>query len=220
MTIVKICGLMRSADALAAAEAGAELLGLVFAPSRRRVDETSAQTIVEGIRDRAGLGVVGVFVNEGPAEMNRLARVCGLDYVQLSGDEPDDIIAALDVPAVQVVHVSPDADPSRLMERVADTSAALVLFDVARNGAYGGTGSAFDWSKIVHREPWGSRRILVAGGLTAKNVGEAICTARPWGVDVSSGVERDGHKDHAEIRAFVRAAKEVSHGYEGKAGLT
>src|SRR5690349_9141941 len=105
MTRIKICGLRRAEDALVASEAGADLLGLVFAPSRRRIDPEDARDLVAKVRSRTAATFVGVFVNEDPREINRIGRLCGLDYVQLSGTETDDDVGALDIPAIQVFHV-------------------------------------------------------------------------------------------------------------------
>jgi phosphoribosylanthranilate isomerase len=202
MTHVKICGLRRVEDAAVAVEAGAHLIGLVFAESRRQVDPQTAAEISHVAR-AGGAQVVGVFVNEDVERMNRLVRECGLDYIQLSGDETDEVVDALDAPAIRTVHVTPDLDPAILAERIAGSRAALVLLDTARVGTRGGTGETFDWTAIPHLE----REILLAGGLHAENVGEAIRRVRPWGVDVSSGVERDGVKDRDRIREFLAAAR-------------
>ncbi|GEM_PF-56396 len=195
---VKICGIRRPADAVVAAESGADFLGLMFwEGSRRRVTEDQARAILDAVRGR--VKVVGVFVNEAPAEMNRLARDLGLDYVQLSGDEPDTIVSVLDVPAIQVIHVrGPVA-----AERIDGCPADLVMLDAGRRGSYGGTGQAFDWSLA----PAVERRVFLAGGLHAGNVGEAVARVRPWGVDVSSGVEMAGEKDPALIREFIRVVR-------------
>ncbi len=203
MTRVKICGLKRVEDALVAVEAGADLLGFVFAPYRRRIDPGAAREIMAEVRRRSTARAVGVFVNADPVEMNAVASACGLDYVQLSGDEPDDLPDALDVPAIQAIHVGHDITPEMVAKRAEASRAELLLLDAAQAGAYGGTGTTFDWSRV----PVIDRPILLAGGLHAGNVGEAIRRIRPWGVDVSSGVETDGEKDQDKIRAFVRAVR-------------
>lgn len=206
MTRVKICGLRRVEDAIAGVEAGADLLGLVFAASRRRIDPASAVEIVREARERGEVRAVGVFVNEEPAQINRIARLCALDYVQLSGDEPDEIVEWLDVPAIQVFHVRPDTSPDELADRLRATPAELVLLDTAREGSYGGTGATFDWSRLPPLE----RPVLLAGGLRPDNVADAIRIVRPWGVDVSSGVERSGEKDREQILAFVARVRETN----------
>ena len=206
MTTVKICGIRRLDDALVAAEAGADLLGLVFAPSRRRIDPEAARDIVAEVKRRVEVKAVGVFVNESVREMNRIARLCELDLVQLSGDEPDDTPLALDVPAIQVLHVGLGETAVALERRAAGSDAQLLLLDTARSGSYGGTGQTFAWE--VSLELCRLRPVLLAGGLNAGNVSEAIRAGRPWGVDVSSGVERAGQKSEADIRAFVTTVRD------------
>jgi phosphoribosylanthranilate isomerase len=208
MTRVKICGLRREEDALAAAEAGADILGFVFAPSRRRIDPDEARLIIGRIKERITAKIVGVFVDESPEDMNRIAHHCRLDYVQLSGDEPDDVLAELDVPAIQVIHVGETTPAETVRERVVASSAALVMLDTAVAGWQGGTGRQIEW----HRLPPMERPVLLAGGLHAFNVTEALRTVNPWGVDVSSGVETDGQKDHGKIRAFMVAVQQAQQG--------
>ncbi|GAC1473041.1 MAG: phosphoribosylanthranilate isomerase [Chloroflexota bacterium] len=203
MTRVKICGLRRPEDVVAAVDAGADFVGFVFAPSRRQVAPNCVRDMTSTLREHSHAQSVGVFVNAEPAEMNRLTRDCSLDYVQLSGDESEDVVRALDVPAIQVFHVGDHSDPEVLADRVAGTSAELVLLDTSRPGAFGGTGTAFDWSRV----PITDRPILLAGGLHAGNAGTAVAAVHPWGVDVSSGVETDGEKDYTKMRAFVAAVR-------------
>jgi len=206
VTAVKICGIRRVDDALVAAEAGADLLGFVFAPSRRRIDPDAARDIVVEVKRQAEVKVVGVFVNESVSEMNRIACLCHLDLVQLSGDELDETVAALDVPAIQVLHVGLGETAVALESRAARSEAQLLLLDTARSGSYGGTGQTFAWE--VSLELCRQRPVLLAGGLNAGNVSEAVRAVRPWGVDVSSGVERDGQKSKADIRAFVTTVRD------------
>jgi phosphoribosylanthranilate isomerase len=206
MTQVKICGLRRVDDALVAAEAGAEMLGLVFAPSRRRIEPEAARELVEQVKKRGPTKIVGVFVNENPDEINRLARLCRLDYAQLSGDETDDSVAALDVPAIQVFHVGEDGLDDNLASRVERSSAALVLLDTAQHASYGGTGKRFNW----HGGTRIGRPFLLAGGLHAENAAEAVRAMQPWGLDVSSGVETAGNKDPEKIRMFIARVRELT----------
>lgn len=203
MTRVKICGLKRVEDALVAVEAGADLVGFVFAPVRRRIDPGAAREIIAEVHTRSAARAVGVFVNADTMEMNALARACDLDFVQLSGDEPDDLPAALDVPSIQAIHIGPTTTAELVAMRAETSRAEILLLDTAQVGAYGGTGKAFDWSRVPELD----RPVLLAGGLHAGNVGHAIESVRPWGVDVSSGVETNGEKDQEKIRAFVRAAR-------------
>jgi phosphoribosylanthranilate isomerase len=203
MTQIKICGLRRVDDALVAVEAGAEMLGLVFAPSRRRIEPEAARALVAQVKDRAPTKIVGVFVNENPGEINRLARLCRLDYAQLSGDETDDGVAALDMPAIQVFHVGENGIDDELASRVERSSAELVLLDTAQHASYGGTGKRFNWNGETRIE----RPFLLAGGLHAENAAEAVHAMHPWGLDVSSGVETAGNKDPEKIRKFIERVR-------------
>ena len=205
MTSIKICGLRTVEHALAAADAGADLLGLVFAPSRRQISPEDAATIAESIRatprDRQ-VSIVGLFVNEAPERMLAIARQCRLDAIQLSGDETSDLADRL--PGYTLLKaIRLDGAPSEAGWLAAQ--AARLLVDAHMPGSYGGAGVLADWGRAA--ELARVRPIVLAGGLTPGNVGEAIWRVRPWGVDVSSGVESDGAKDSAKIRAFIGAAR-------------
>jgi phosphoribosylanthranilate isomerase len=203
--LIKICGLRTVEHALAAARAGADMLGLVFAASRRRVSLAEAAAIAAAVR---ALGprrplLVGLFVNEPPAAVAAVAAPVGLDLAQLSGDEPADDIGALPMPLIKAVRMDGSAREATWAARAGERLTLLV--DAHVPGAYGGTGVAADWGKaaaLAARAP-----VILAGGLTPENVGAAIAAVRPRGVDVSSGVETDGTKDIAKIEAFVRAAR-------------
>lgn len=203
MTKVKICGVRTVEHAAAAAQAGADFVGLVFASSRRQVDPGMAKTLSSTVKRSGEAQVVGIFVNESPNTINSLVKRCALDYVQLSGDEDEELIERIEAPVIKTMHVDPKAPPDSLMHAVASTAAELVLLDTAGTGLYGGTGQVFDWSAV----PALDRRVLVAGGLHAGNVRQAIDAMDPWGVDVSGGVETDGVKDEEKIREFIRTVK-------------
>jgi phosphoribosylanthranilate isomerase len=207
MIEIKICGLRRVEDALVAAEVGASMLGFVFAPSRRRISPEAARDIAAGVRRRVGADVrlVGVFVDATADEINQTAKMCDLDLAQLSGNVPNEVIDALVLPAIKVLHVGAEDTSERLLERASATSAALLHLDTASPGLQGGTGETFEWSVVTDL----GKPFLLAGGLHAGNVAEAILTARPWGVDVSSGVETDGEKDQKKIREFIATALTV-----------
>lgn len=206
MTRVKICGIRRVEDAVVAAESGANFLGFVFYDkSRRALAPEEAREIIAVAREAGTARMVGVFVNAEPARINQVARVAGLDFAQLSGDERDESIAALDLPAIQVIHMRAEADDVALADRIHASPAELVLLDTP-SAAYGGTGRVFDWSRV----PSIDRPFLLAGGLHPDNVADAIARVHPWGVDVSSGVETNGEKDQARIRAFVAGARTAS----------
>lgn len=202
MTQIKICGLKRVEDALVAVESGADFIGLMFfLRSQRYITPETAAEISSAVRGRAK--TVGVFVNADPEEMNRAARESGLDYIQLSGSEGAETVRALEVPAIDVIHMRHGLTPESLAEQVTRTPAEIVLLDTAREGIFGGTGEAFDWDLV----PELPKPVMLAGGLRPDTVVEAIRRVRPWGVDVSSGVELNGEKDQGQIRAFIAAAR-------------
>lgn len=200
MALVKICGLTNRADAEAAAALGADAVGLVFAPSPRRVDLANARAIREGLPP--WVVVVGVFVNQPLDEVRRVREWCGLDLVQLHGDEPPSYLEALGGPIIKSLAMGPGTvvDPRAY-------AGATLLLDTAAPGARGGTGRCFDWSlaRPVARE----RRVILAGGLGPDNVRRAIEQVKPYAVDVSSGVEiKPGRKDHAAMAQFITQAKQ------------
>jgi len=208
MTFVKICGLRTAEHALAAVEADADLLGFIFAPTRRQVDPTEVALISRAIRSAAPperrLALVGVFVNEAPQRMRAVARQCDLDAIQLSGDEP--LGVAEQLPGIAIIKAI-RFDRTDLERSWLNSEAPNIRLHVDAHvpGAYGGSGVVADWERA--RELAQRRPIILAGGLTPANVGAAIERVRPWGVDVSSGVESEGVKDSVKIRAFIAAAR-------------
>jgi phosphoribosylanthranilate isomerase len=206
MTVIKICGLRTIEHALAAVEAGADLLGFILAPARRQVTPSQVAAIAAAVRAAPGgrqVGLVGVFVDEAPAQMAAIAKECGLDALQLSGGEDARLLDEL--PArrtiIKAIRMSGDAAEQGWLR----ATAPRLLVDAHVPGAYGGAGVLADWDRaaVLARQ----RPIVLAGGLTPDNVAAAIGRVWPWGVDVSSGVESDGVKDSAKIRAFVAAAR-------------
>ncbi len=215
--IVKICGLRQAEHALAALEAGADWLGLVFAPSRRRVTPAEAATIARAMRAHPRgrtARLVGLFVNETPAAIKHIAAECDLDYLQLSGDEPPAIAAHLHLPVLKSLRLTGDETEAAwlaLADRQLRPDVAfrvLPLVDAHVAGSYGGSGQQADWSvaaDLARRQP-----LLLAGGLHAANVAAAIAQVQPCGVDVSSGVETGGVKDSGRIADFVAAARQAT----------
>jgi phosphoribosylanthranilate isomerase len=209
MTVaVKICGLRTPEAALATVEAGADMIGIMFAPSRRQVDLATARAIAEAVRSSEHgkhTTIVGVFVNETPERMTEIAQEVGLDWVQLHGHEPIAVADALSVPAVKALRFDHHASEQEWLEQTASCDMLPVLIDAHVAGSFGGSGVVADWSaaaRLAARRP-----VLLAGGLNPDNVGAAVAAVQPWGVDVSSGVETDGVKDLEKIRRFIVAAK-------------
>ncbi len=212
--VVKICGVRSVRHAQAAAEAGAEMVGLVFAPSRRQVTVEEAKAITGAAYARRPR-FVGVFVNERPDTVEAVANDLGLDLVQLSGDESPEDCARLRVPYTKVVHVRDDMAAPDVLHIISKyPGAEAILLDSAGTGltAWGGTGIRLDpdLAAIVVRET--DRKVVLAGGLRPDSVAEAVAAVKPWGVDVSSGVETDGVKDEAKIATFVAAATRAASG--------
>lgn len=198
-TRVKICGMTRAEDVALCLEAGVDALGFNFWPgSKRHIRPEQAEAIASSIP--AGVLRVGVFVRSPPAEVRELVRRVGLGAVQLHGDE--DPAAYRDVGAAlwQVLRVE------RTLPEAPSTGADAVLLD-ARVESFGGGGVPFDWRVATRTQNW-KQPVWLAGGLTADNVGGAIRTVRPWGVDVASGVESaPGVKDPVRVRAFIAAVR-------------
>lgn len=221
MTIVKICGVSEPRHARAAASYGADLIGVVFAPSRRQVTMGQAHRIAEALGERGGPPaapsvaaveerirtarplLVGVFADQDADTINAIAEEVGLDLVQLSGSEPWDACASLNRPVLKCLKVHEDQTAPDILAQV--HSGALLLLDPYVEGAYGGAGVTLDWdvAAVVAKE----QPLMLAGGLKPDNVARAVAAVHPWAVDVSSGVETDGLKDVAKIRAFIKAAK-------------
>lgn len=208
---IKFCGLTRPADAAFAASLGASYVGAIFAGGPRDIRPERARALFDAVGSAARH--VGVFGAEPPAEVARVARMAALDMVQLHGDPAADYVAQVreqcGLPVWAVVRVASNHTEERIAEldRVAD---AIVL-DAFAPGRLGGTGTTFDWNRAAGWARPVRARLVVAGGLDARNVGEAIHRLAPDIVDVSSGVESaPGIKDHQRMRAFVEAVHQSS----------
>ena len=200
----KICGITRIEDALAAAEAGADAIGFVFyAKSPRAVDVRQAGAIIAELPPF--VTTVGLFVNASRCELNEILEVVPLDLLQFHGDETPQDCEGYHRPWIKALRVRPGDDLEAACKLYA--GARGILLDTYVAGVPGGTGEAFDWSLVPERL---SKPIILAGGLSADNVGQAIAQVRPYAVDVSGGVEQaKGIKDAAKIEAFMRAVKQV-----------
>jgi phosphoribosylanthranilate isomerase len=202
-TRIKICGITRAADAEAVMAAGADALGLVFAPaSPRRVSVEQASDIARQVA--GSLVRVGLFVDPEPATVARVLDTVELDLLQFHGAEPGALCAGFGLPYMKAVRVGGALDVAALEAEHAH--ACCLLLDTYVPGVPGGTGRRFDWSlwPAACRLP-----LVLAGGLTPENVGDAVRRLAPWGVDVSGGVEgpHRGEKDPQRIRQFVDEVK-------------
>lgn len=207
MTRVKICGITNTPDALVAAQAGADLLGFVFyPPSPRCVTPEGVTPIARAVREQhPRIMLVGVFVDEAPDYVAQIAEACGLDCVQLHGDEPAEAVDLLIAGGLGVIKGFRVKDTA-VFAQMAMYRSSYYLLDAYIPGSPGGTGEAFDWR--IARSVAGTTPILLAGGLTPGNVAQAVRVGVPWGVDVSSGVEgMPGRKDAGKVQRFIAAAK-------------
>ena len=215
---VKICGIQRPEDALVAAESGADFIGLVYVPERhRRLDIAAAKQIVAVIKAAAGQGpkVVGLFADQSLGEVNEIIDACDLDLAQLCGKESPEYCGQVNAPVIKAVHVDGSATDSGAVDGLAERAGCyrdaghLVTLDRLVKGVQGGTGRSFDWDIAAQLSQRGLS-FLLAGGLAPDNVSRAVAEVKPWGVDVSSGVETNGVKDQDKIRAFIAAARKPS----------
>ena len=203
-TRVKICGITRIEDALAAAEAGADAIGLVFEPkSPRAVKPEQAQIIARALPPF--ITVVGLFVNAAADTVDTILKRVPLDLLQFHGDETPEQCRRHHRPYIKAIHMRDDLNLKENARRYADAQG--LLLDTATDVA-GGSGRSFDWSRV----PSGlGKPVILVGGLTPENVAEAVRTVRPFAVDVSSGVEQSkGIKDAAKITAFIKAVREAT----------
>jgi phosphoribosylanthranilate isomerase len=212
MPSIKICGITTTEHALATARLGVDLIGVVFAPSRRRVQHEQARMIREALNTcEQRPGLVGLFVNAPAEEIRETAELCGLEYLQLSGDETIEVLDQLpQLPILKGIRFDGTATEQAWIAEAATNQRVRLLVDAHVAGSYGGTGVLADWERaatIAATIP-----LLLAGGLNADNVANAIQVVRPWGVDVSSGVETSGVKDSVKIAAFVNAVRTVTMG--------
>ena len=216
---VKMCGISKVETIPAVVEAKPDYMGLVFAPSKRQVTVDQAKTLVEelhrGYAQKYGsdtehdkndtIKTVGVFVNETVDNLVTIANEANLDAVQLHGDEDEAFIQSLkertNVEVWKAIQIRTAADT----EKWIDSSADMLLFDAYHKDERGGTGEVFDWSSLDAFE----RPFMLAGGIDSTNVARAIRTVRPYGIDISSGIETNGMKDDKKITAFTKIVKSI-----------
>ena len=209
---VKMCGISKVKTIPAVVEAKPDYMGLVFAPSKRQVTVEQAEILVEELHkqcinhyDTKVVKTVGVFVNEALDNLVRIADTANLDAVQLHGDEDEAFIQSLkertNVEVWKAIQIRTAADT----EKWIDSSADMLLFDAYHKDERGGTGEVFDWSSLDAFE----RPFMLAGGIDSTNVARAIRTVRPYGIDISSGIETNGVKDDEKITAFTKIVKSI-----------
>jgi phosphoribosylanthranilate isomerase len=209
MTNIKICGIKTTNDALAAIDAGADLIGFNFYPkSPRYVEVGMCRNIMSVVRQRGRVKCVGVFVNASIAEILATMDTLGLNLAQLHGDETPELMKALQGSAFKAFRGIPQT-----IDGFERQDAPAFLVDAAVKGVYGGSGVTADWSgaaELAKKYP-----LLLAGGLTPENVADAVRQVQPWGVDVASGVESaPGEKDPNKMKAFVQAVRRLETGLQ------
>ncbi|MBC1962824.1 phosphoribosylanthranilate isomerase [Listeria welshimeri] len=200
--IVKICGLKKAVDVQAAVENGADMIGFVFAKSKRQVTIEQAHELAKNIP--TNIKKVGVFVNPTEEELTAAIKGVPLDIVQLHGQEP---ISQAERTDAEVIKAFPVKE-GKLPDNISDYKNAYILLDAPAEEYEGGSGKTFDWDKI-NSDVLLKNKLIIAGGLNAENVQEAIHRFEPYGVDISSGVETNGEKDPEKIEIFIKTAKGV-----------
>jgi phosphoribosylanthranilate isomerase len=200
-TWIKFCGCTASRDVELAAEAGADAFGMIFAPSPRRITWQSANDIAR--RMPPSIEPVAVFVNPAHGEVEKIRSLFPQARLQFSGNESPEFVANYGERTIKAIGI--DKGATEIPEVAGSFPYALLLFDSKRGVLAGGTGEPFPWELVVGIAK--QRPIIVAGGLTPENVGACVERVDPFGVDVRSGIETDGRKDLAKMRAFVRAVR-------------
>ena len=204
---IKICGITRQQDALAAAELGASAVGLVFYRlSPRRVEVGQVGKILEGLPEP--VRVVALFVDPEPADVTAVVNLGSVDLLQFHGYESADFCESFGLPYMKAIRVGSESD---LSAQIADyKSAEFVLLDSFDEKVPGGTGKSFDWDRIATIVRSESLKLILAGGLNPENIRQAIAKVKPFGVDVSSGVESSpGMKDPGKLKLFIEGARSV-----------
>ncbi|OGC86863.1 MAG: hypothetical protein A2142_08770 [candidate division Zixibacteria bacterium RBG_16_48_11] len=200
MTKIKICGITNLKDAFSCAEAGADVLGFVFAVGGRQVSLSVAEKICKKLPD--SVSKAGVFVNENLITLNRIAGVCHLDYVQLHGNEDRAYLKQLKIPFLKVFQVQNEA----ILAEIKNFRLSFFMLDTFIDGRSGGTGKTFNWDIALQAKKLG--RVFLSGGLTAENVRGVLEKVNPYGVDVCSGVEKSpGKKGLVKVTKFIQEVR-------------
>lgn len=202
MTWIKICGITHIEDAKKAASLRVDALGFIFAPSLRRVEPDVAKKIILPLPKT--LLKVGVFVNEAPEEVQRVAEYCGLNALQFHGEEPPEYCREFIYPVFKAIHIR-DLESLKDVEKYHDV---FIILDTYSPVQAGGTGNPFSWEIALRAKEKGN--FILSGGLNPDNVGEAVKKVRPWGVDVCSGVEvTPGKKDLLKMKDFIKEIRKA-----------
>lgn len=206
MTRIKICGITNLEDALLAVECGADSLGFIFAKSPRQITPQTARKIIEKLPPF--IGKIGVFVNEPPSKVQRIARESGLTAVQLHGEEIPEFCAMLyPLTLIKAIRVKDEKDIAILSAYDCVTAFLLDSYSADKKG---GTGKKFDWKLALLAKKY-NKPIILSGGLTPDNVAEAVKLVKPYAVDASSGIEsKPGKKDKKKIKAFIEKVRKAN----------
>ena len=205
MVKVKVCGITNADDAFAAVALGADALGFIFAPSPRRISPEDARNIIQAIPPL--VKTVGVFVDQDPAEIKGIIHFCGIDLIQLHGDEPPGLCSEFMPFTIKAIRMR-DQTVIGSMEQYRGSVRAMLLDTYSRESV-GGTGKSFNWDLAVQAKGMGIP-IILAGGLGPSNIAEAVSVVKPYAVDVNSGIEdRPGKKNHALLKELFENIRRI-----------
>lgn len=199
--LIKICGIQTIEAAMEAANTGANLIGFVFAKSKRRISPFQAATIASHLPEH--VKTVGVFVDEPVEKIIEVAKKVNLDFIQLHGKEKPSVAKSLPYKVIKAFPIN------EVTESIRSYPCSYYLIDSASGIYRGGSGKTFDW-EIINHLPIDRNKLILAGGLTPENISLAITAVKPTGVDVSSGVETNGIKDSLKIRTFIQHARNAA----------
>ena len=207
---IKICGVKTVKTAYHVGQKTVDFIGLVFVKGvRREITPSKGITIVDSLKSNfeSPPAIVGLFQNQSPSLINLIVKKSRLDFVQLCGEKDD--FSDLSVPTIRQIRVKPEYSVHEIQDKVSEAFNihSMVILDSYDEEKPGGTGKVFDWNKILGLRSY--ENVLIAGGLNPNNVTDMISRIKPWGVDVSSGVETEGEKDPEKISTFIRNVRNV-----------